>query len=44
MNIIKRNKNLKENVVKLFYKLINKLLYYKREYKALRLYISFALE
>ena len=44
MSIIKKNKNFKENIIKLLYNFIDKLLYYKRENKVLRLYIFFILK
>ena len=44
MNIIKRNKTLDKNVIKLLYEIINNLLYCKEEHDNLRLYISFTLK
>ena len=41
---MKRNSVLSENTTRLFYELINELLYCKKEYNNLRLYISLALE
>lgn len=44
IGIVKRNKALSDNAVKLFYELIDNLLYYKGEHGNLRLYISLLLK